>query len=132
MSLDLKTANERNYAFTFRRTTLKYNTVETYLRQIKYFESLGCKVDNKVFEKTAGLHMHGIIRVPINLSLMRFRVRGWSIKLEELYDLDGWIKYINKDQVIDDEYIDPPDDPDFIMPNKKLFRPIPECRETEV
>jgi len=68
---------------------------------------LGVDFKKIVFEKTSGLHMHGIILIPRNLSLTRFRVRGWSIKLEEIYDVEGWLRYLYKDisQDEDDEIL---------------------------
>jgi len=77
-----------------------------------------------VFEKTSGLHMHGIILIPRNLSLTRFRVRGWSIKLEEIYDVEGWLRYLYKDisQDEDDEDLtQTPSEEHFEIPKIKLF-----------
>jgi len=96
-----------------------------YINRINYFTStLGVDFKKIVFEKTSGLHMHGIILIPRNLSLTRFRVRGWSIKLEEIYDVEGWLRYLYKDisQDEDDEDLtQTPSEEHFEIPKIKLF-----------
>jgi len=111
------------YAITMRKTKNPSKVTELdYARQMTYFsESMQCIFDDVVYETTSGLHLHGIVRVPICYPFTRFRVRGWSIRLEEIYDLAGWLKYIRKDQLLEDDGIDSPIDNDFKMPTKKLF-----------
>jgi len=68
--------------------------------------------------------MHGVILIPRNLSLTRFRVRGWSIRLEEIYDIQGWRRYISKDISQDDDDEDitqTPSEERFEIPKIKLF-----------
>lgn len=116
------------YAITMRKSkSPKKVTQETYEKQMQYFrDQMQCVFSDINYELTAGLHLHALIKVPTCYPFTRFRVRGWSIKLVEIYDLDGWIKYINKDKEVDND-CDSPIDVDFTMPSKKLFRPIPKC-----
>lgn len=115
---------KRDYAFTMRKVSNPHKVSEvTYVNQINYFKSHLTNVDFKVirFEHTSGLHCHGIVTIPNNVSLTRFRVRGWSIKLEEIYDYSGWCKYINKDQDEDEDLTVTPQEEVFEIPKIKLF-----------
>jgi len=96
--LEIKHENKSLYAITMRKTKFPDKVKEVdYINRINYFTStLGVDFKKIVFEKTSGLHMHGIILIPRNLSLTRFRVRGWSIKLEEIYDVEGWLRYYTR------------------------------------
>lgn len=89
----------RAYGFTLRKTSNVHNTTrQTYADRFGYFKELGCKVVDITFEETAGLHCHGIIEIPTSLSIKRLRCRGWNFKYEIIYDKDGWIRYMYKDQ----------------------------------
>lgn len=122
MSLILIQSQTKCWAITMRKTKNPLSVNEkTYVTQMNYFKScLGCVFEVIKFENTSGLHMHGIVRVPVTTSMTRFRVRGWSIRLEELYDPQGWIDYINKDQV-DEDLTLTPEDERFDIPKIKLF-----------
>lgn len=122
--LELHQRQCQAYAITMRKTTKPDKVNEsTYINQMNYFKSyLGAHFETVRFELTGGLHMHGIVSIPKSANLVRFRVRGWSIRLEEIYDLDGWNKYINKDNKDNkDSDEDSIDDIDFVWPIKKLF-----------
>jgi len=122
--LEIHTKKFKRFAYTMRKVKNPQLVTETtYVNQLNYFRSnLQCIVDEVVFENTSGLHVHGIIRIPVDVSLTRFRVRGWSIKLEEIYDVKGWTKYIHKDQEDSEiDITDTPEDERFIIPKIKLF-----------
>jgi len=123
MSLILIQSQTKCWAITMRKTKNPFKVNEkTYLTQMNYFKAyLGCVFEVVKFENTSGLHMHGIVRVPVMTSMTRFRVRGWSIRLEELYDSQGWLDYINKDQMDDDDLTQTPEDERFDIPKIKLF-----------
>lgn len=100
--LTINQAPCREYAFTLRRTTLKeLHTEYMYSVHLEKFVTKGyCTIKDFVFETTAGLHVHGILSVPKGVDLKRFRVRGWRMYLDELYDELGWKMYYMKEQRI--------------------------------
>lgn len=112
-------AYQRQYAFTLRRTNLKKGVTQgDYLDHFSRFHNV--KLIDYVFEETSGLHMHGIIEIPVGLLMQQarqLRIRGWKLHLEELYDELGWKCYYMKDQ----HHKDYEDDDDAIIPTKKLF-----------
>lgn len=93
-------AFQRQYAFTLRRTNLKKGVTQgDYLDHFERWHNV--KLIDYAFEETAGLHMHGIIEIPVGLCVNQFkqlRIRGWKLHLEELYDELGWKCYYMKDQ----------------------------------
>lgn len=133
MSLSISRANKdyTSYGFTLRRVKMNKDvTKELYFDHlIRIFDQF-CFFTDLNYELTGGLHCHGIVRICNSIGLHRFRVRGWSLVLEELYDRYGWVRYITKDQHKDCGDSDPFDgddyepNGDFKMPTKKLFRPI--------
>lgn len=112
------------YGITMRKVTDPgKNTIDIYEKQMEYFTKiLNCTFKNVSYERTAGLHMHAFVEIPRDVSLLRFRVRGWSIKLEEIYDAMGWLEYIMKDQPFEQQDLtETPKDEVFIPPKKRLF-----------
>jgi len=93
-------AKERAYAYTLRKA--KDNAKAT---RAEYFNHISIRLepvgfDNRFieFEEDNGLHCHGIALLPSDFNFKRLRVRGWSIKVEELYDPLGWVHYCRKDK----------------------------------
>lgn len=110
--MEVVKAPARQYAFTLRKTVLKLGPInqESYFKHIEKWETAKlCRLVDSVFEYTSGIHMHGILEIPEGVNFKRFRVRGWNIVLEELYDQNGWRYYMMKEQKCKDdneEYID--------------------------
>jgi len=125
MPLEIKNAEAKSYAFTLRRTTNpKYVNEDTYLLYMKdYFTKNNIFIQNHYFEKTSGLHVHGTILVPSTFKFKKLRVRGWHVKIVEIFDHISWQNYITKDQPQDDEDDGTPVPPeeDFCCPLRKLF-----------
>lgn len=124
--MEIIKAPARQYAFTLRRTNLKKGlpTEDDYFNHLEKWSRLGlCIVIDSVFESTAGLHMHGILEIPKKQNLKVFRVRGWNIKLEELYNEDGWRFYMLKDQKCREDIEEIDDDDPIPKLTKSLFRP---------
>lgn len=91
---------QRQYAYTLRRTRLKTPlTREMYRTHLHKLASLGCSFKQNEFEEPSGLHMHGVVLIPDGFNFKRLRYRGWHFLLVEIYDYQGWIKYIEKDKV---------------------------------
>lgn len=135
-------APSRPYAFTLRKTNLKKGvTTKDYLDHIEKFHQKGfCELVEYVFEKTAGLHMHGILQIPeihnsFKIFTYMFRVRGWNIKLEELYNLEGWRYYMMKEQAIkenDNEVFENDSEESFIEQPLNLKKSLFKKRATSV
>lgn len=119
IGLDIDYAPARQYAFTLRRTYLKKGapTEDDYFKHLEKFVNKGlCTIIDSCFEFTSGLHMHGILEIPKTIPIIHFRVRGWSMKLEELYNPDGWRYYMMKDQKCRQEQ----DDEESLIDEKPL------------
>jgi len=120
-NLEIIKSDKTSYGFTLRKTSFKQGTpnIEMYEEYLKKVSNLGCIVVHKVYEYTSGLHVHGVITVPKKLNKNRFRIRGWNMRLDELYDELGWIQYTMKDQPDTEEQVPPEHD---IAPlRKKIF-----------
>lgn len=98
--MEIVEALSRQYAFTLRRTNLKKPvSSEDYYKHLEKWTTTGkCQIQESVFEYEGGIHMHGIMEIRKDVNFKHFRVRGWNIKLEELYDVDGWRHYMLKHQ----------------------------------
>jgi len=102
--LEVEETKYRSFAFTLRKTKMnKVNPVsrdDYLLHVVRLVETLGCKLYSHVFEKTGGLHMHGVIEIAVDTPLIRFRVRGWKMHLKEIWNYVGWQQYIAKESMI--------------------------------
>lgn len=70
-------------------------------------DRLKIKVEYKISERDSKgkLHYHGVILLPNGFYRKRLVVHGYSIKLVEMFDKAGWLKYIHKDVDTEDEKI---------------------------
>lgn len=98
--IEVELSEKRQYAFTLRKTTNpKTVSPQDYLDILNMWEEmLDTGIIHYVFEESKGLHMHGIIEIPKHVNLIKFRRRGWHVKLEELYNEAGWRYYLLKEQ----------------------------------
>lgn len=124
MTLEIIRSDYTIYAFTLRKTKNPNESSRELLTKHLCGLAHGgvfATFNNVVFEETGGLHCHGIVTIPKFTNLARFRVRGFKMHLVEIYDLQQWYQYLNKDQneLLPDMCDDPPDD--FVWPTKKLF-----------
>lgn len=86
-----------------------------------WFEKLkkfDISVEYKIAERDSlgKVHYHGIIYLPKGFFRKRLMMKGFHIKLVELYDRSGWVKYIMKDVELWrlDEHPDPDDSDELI------------------
>lgn len=126
-------------AFAYTVKILKGNTAtkQDYAPFFNKLEKLGIPVEYKIAEKDSKgkLHFHGILYLKKGFFRKRICVKGIHVKLEELYDRKGWLKYIHKDVMYhpleqqaeemadeesDDTIMSIPDD-DFVMPTKRII-----------
>lgn len=92
---------KRAYAFTMRKTKLnKGVSIEDYVNHRSYLISKGCEFKQVTYEYEKGLHSHGVILLPEGYDHKVLNKRGWHLYLKEIYDPQGWIKYINKEAAL--------------------------------
>lgn len=95
------------------------------------------------YDSKGKLHYHGVMQIPKSVRRTKLVIKGLSIRLDEVYNMEGWLNYIKKDQKkpvtkmfkkvqmivsqlveeesnISDE--EPYNDEPFKMPTKSLFR----------
>jgi len=109
--MEIEDSKVDSWAFTLRKTTTKRGvpTEEDYHNHLaKISRSTTCFVREYVFEQTKGLHMHGVLEMHRTVNMKYFRVRGWKLHLERIWNLDGWQRYIMKEQLIKDSLSVPP------------------------
>lgn len=89
--------------------TVKYNTIDELKPEVteghydKFFAKLErnkIKIEYKIFEKDKKgcIHSHGIMVVKKGLYLKKLKLATYHMKFKDIYDKEGWIKYIDKDQ----------------------------------
>lgn len=119
---------KKNYiAFAYTIKSLGVNKDDDYSPFFNKLKRLNITVEYKISERDSKgkLHYHGIIYLKKGFYRKRLLLRGYHIKLEEIYDKAGWIKYIHKDVYWDyvepdsEEYID--DYVESVKPTKRLF-----------
>lgn len=92
-------AQSQSWAFTISVTSGKLYPLDTYDQFWKKCESYGITVSAKELEvgSNKGVpHYHGIIEIPKGFYRKKLMIRGMHLRLEELYNKKGWMKYINK------------------------------------
>lgn len=129
-------SNLISFAYTVKTLGKRDVTSADYQPFFDRLNNLGIKVEYKIPEKdTKGkLHYHGILYLRKGFFRKRICLKGFHVKLDELYDRKGWLKYIHKDvqyqhleqqaeeleEGDEDSLLSIPDD-DFTMPTKSLF-----------
>lgn len=94
--MDYTKSTKIAFAYTV-KTLGDITTYEPFFDRLNKFS---IKVEYKVSEldSKGKLHYHGILYLDKGFFRKRLCVKGYHIKLDELYDRAGWIKYILKDQ----------------------------------
>lgn len=62
---------------------------------------LGTLLQHHTFENDKNkphVHMHGILGLPKGYLRKKLTLEGYNLKIEPIYDFQGWEKYIHKDQ----------------------------------
>lgn len=95
------------YAFTLRKNKDRSNNTR---EQYHEFLNRGLYTHKKYhpevilkFETKAGLHCHGLCSIEgVKNKHMFYKMlkpqSGWHLKVEEVYDYEGWINYITKEE----------------------------------
>lgn len=101
--INVERSDKTSFAFTLRKTSTKKRqpTQNDYNLHIdKLVISTNSILKEFVFERTGGLHMHGVLEIPKTTKMYKFRVRGWKLHLKEIWSYDGWVKYMAKERLI--------------------------------
>jgi len=90
-----------NLAFTMKKLSEINNTEQYYNDIIKHWsEKHGavCVAMQFEFDKIHKLHAHGIITVRKHFYKRKLQIQGCYIYITDIYDIDKWKSYINKQQ----------------------------------
>lgn len=87
------------YAFTAKYNNKEKATYEQYNLLFDKWAKCG-QIQKQIYEKDSigRLHAHGIISLPPNFFRKKLSDAGLHYKLEEIYNFEGWNKYIMKEQ----------------------------------
>ncbi len=86
----------QKYAVTLKQTR-RVPTVCSYESYLTFLRSQGYVCTNVNYEETRGLHIHFIVQSE-GYPDLKMENHGWHIKCAEVWDLDGWISYSEKDK----------------------------------
>lgn len=116
----METDRSRFVAYAYTVKTLGTNLDGDYTPFFNKLTKFGIKVEYKIFERDSKgkSHVHGILYLQKGFYRKRICSKGMHIKLKELTNREGWIKYIHKDVKWED-YDDA--DEKIEMPTKRLF-----------
>lgn len=119
-----------NIAVTYRRLAAPTTNITTYDYE-PVLKLLGDKLTHHYFEvdkHQPHVHMHGVVNVRKGYRRKYLMVEGFSMKPEDMYDLNGWLAYCQKDQKARKDVkasLDAQDLEDqFIDFNKSLFQKL--------
>lgn len=104
MVKEYKTVEVKNstmYGFTVKRNDKPKPTHEDYQKFLRLLASRGDIIDFTYEEKTKNgnptkLHIHGVVTFLRNPYFKQLCPKGFHTKFEELYDIDGWRRYTQK------------------------------------
>ena len=100
MTIDYQMAARQDYAFTlkYNRKTEDINFIYNTLFEMWKERGVVIKF-NEVHENTKVKHYHGLISVKRNYYLKRLMLDGFHLKLEAIYNEDGWYNYCKKEDL---------------------------------
>jgi len=112
-SLDFEITDElaknQSWAFTFKKLGNGYVLPKDYDYCIQILNRYGY-VDCHFYEKDSKgkLHVHGIVQLRKGFMRKRLGINGFHMHLVEIYERQGWEKYILKDEYLFDKKFEPP------------------------
>lgn len=90
------------YGFTVKKLGKEQAEIEDYCAwfiHISKFKNVVIEHHYPERDSQGKIHYHGVIYVPKTFYRKRLEFKGFHLKLEQIYDLQGWIRYITKDQL---------------------------------
>ena len=90
----------QDFAVTYRKHGKKSDTIlkEDFKPLLDF---LGKKLVTHVFEKDKDkdhVHLHGIIKISKTYYRKKLCFEGFNLKIKPIWGMDGWLKYLSKDQ----------------------------------
>lgn len=106
------------FGFTVKDNRQDVTDYDSFMDRAKRME---CDIQEYYPEKDSKgrLHLHGIISIPKGFYRKKLMMSGLHLKLEEIYDIDGWRRYCKKSQPNTDENSE--EDELIEIPKKSLF-----------
>lgn len=110
--MEIQTTDHRAFAYTVkdnrgRTSDVTEQTYDPFFDQLKHYR-IKCEYKVAEYDKKNRLHYHGIIYLKKGFFRKKICVKGLHVKLVEIYNKDGWEKYIHKDC----EFINMPEEPE--------------------
>jgi len=101
-------ANNMSWAFTFKKLGNGYVLPKDYDQVIRVLNRYGY-VDCHFYERDSlgKLHVHGIVQLRKGFMRKRLAIQGFHMHLVEMYERQGWEKYILKDEYLFDPKFEP-------------------------
>ncbi len=113
------------------------HTAESYEPLFKKWDKLKIQLEYKIseYDSKGQFHYHGIMYIKKGFYRQRLSAKSkdgiaYHLKINELYDRKGWLRYIKKDipiilleeQEEPDTEIEIDTDDDFVIPSKSMFK----------
>jgi len=97
-----------SWAFTFKKLGNGYVLPKDYDQVIRVLNRYGY-VDCHFYERDSSgkLHVHGIVQLRKGFMRKRLAIQGFHMHLVEIYERQGWEKYILKDEYLFDKKFEP-------------------------
>lgn len=95
--MEINTSTTKAFAYTVKALgTDKDPNYDLFFNKLDRFN---IQVEFKVSERDSKgkLHYHGILYIDKGFFRRRLTTRGYHIKLDEIYDREGWLRYIHKE-----------------------------------
>lgn len=99
--MEILKSDRQSWALTVRCNEKMDATEQDVLEFISNMQRKGAIIKDLVFEhdngKTyKGIHAHGIVELKKGFYRKSFAMDGYHYQLKEIFDLNGWLQYINK------------------------------------
>lgn len=102
--MEITTANKLAFAYTVKTLGPATVTPTDYTPFFERLKKFSIEIEYKISEtdKSGKLHYHGILYLSKGFYRKKLCMKGFHVKLDQIYNKQGWIKYIHK------EYAYPP------------------------
>lgn len=103
----IESSEYKSYGFTVRANSSNradYSPFFNLIAKFKNHVTLECKYEE--YGKHDWLHYHGVLAIKKRFYRKRLVIPGFHLKLEEIYNIKGWHKYITKEDTTDQKVQD--------------------------
>jgi len=96
-SFDVYLNPDKAWAFTVKKLGSNLVQIGDYSHVLALYNRLGdVRYAEYEIDSNDKLHVHGIIMLQKGFLRKRLCLQGFHVKLEEIYDENSWLRYINK------------------------------------